>query len=181
MCSKMYFIFRVTLSIYSLSLSLCMSEQKKRKNWDTRMWSASFQEIPLHLTAYLSSIWRWRGFIRSQTMIQYIFLSSFKNSRTDPDLHLALCWPLTFTYPSRSCSISETLRFICPALWLCSALVCLQDLWMNWWAKAWQSFLSHWCVCVRVCGWMELPVKRCVISHAHTAGLWGNLGKHPLL
>lgn len=127
--------------------------RRKGKTEIPRMWSASFQEIPLHLTAYLSSIWRWRGFIRSQTMIQYIFLSSFKNSRTDPDLHLALCWPLTFTYPFRSCSISETLHFICPALWLCSALVCLQDLWMNWWAKAWQSFLSHWCVCVCVDGW----------------------------
>lgn len=154
MCSKMYFIFRVTLSIYSLSLFLCVWVNRRRgKTEIPTMWSASFQEIPLHLTAYLSSIWRWRGFIRSQTMIQYIFLSSFKNSRTDPDLHLVLCWPLTFTYPSRSCSISETLHFICPALWLCSALVCLQDLWMNWWTKAWQSFLSHWCVCVCVDGW----------------------------
>lgn len=49
-------------------------ERNLKKSSYEDMWSESFQEIPLHFTAYLSSIWRWRGYIRSQRMIQLLFL-----------------------------------------------------------------------------------------------------------
>lgn len=39
--------------------------------------------------------------------------------------------------------------------------------------QAWQGFLTLWLVS------MELPVKRCVISRAHTAGLWSHSEKTP--
>lgn len=40
---------------------------RNSKSWD--LWSASFQEIPLHFTADLSSIWRW-----NQRIVPSLFL-----------------------------------------------------------------------------------------------------------
>lgn len=181
MCSKMYFIFRVTLSIYSLSLFLCVWVNRRRgKTEIPTMWSASFQEIPLHLTAYLSSIWRWRGFIRSQTMIQYIFLSSFKNSRTKSWLTLSamLTSDLHISFQKLFYLWNTALHLPSSLVMLCS---CVFARFMNELVDQSLAEFPVSLVCVCVCGWMELPVKRCVISHAHTARLWGNLGKHPLL
>lgn len=50
---------------------------------------------------------------------------------------------------------------------------------MNQWAELAELPDSPPCVCV--CVSMELPVKRCVISRARTAGLLSALGKHRLL
>lgn len=63
--------------------------------------------FPGHSSPLHSSIWRWRGYIRSQRMIQLLYLLTPKTTHTDSNLNPALCWPPTFSYPVRSCCISD--------------------------------------------------------------------------
>lgn len=143
-------------------LSPCLRENKRKEKLSFQdMWSASFQEIPLHFTAYedgedTSVVKGWSN---------SYFCKPPKTTHTDPKSS-QLTSDLFISCQKVAASMTELTGVYA----LCVKIY-------EWSGGPKLAELPDLLLCVS----MELPVKRRLISRAHTAGLFGALGKLALV